>query len=221
MDAEFFARGFRGPTFFGHAKFENKKFCGIFLFIKSSGLWIFLVTLNLRSKNFRNFLIHRVLWMLNFLQGGSGHQLFLLMLNLRTKIFLEFFSLTKCSGLWICWERHVWALTFFVHTKFEVKKLFGISYFTECSGHWIFCRGDGSVHQLFFIMPNLTPKILRNVFLYQALWTEFFRGGLGQLFLVMPNLRPKIFWNFFLYQALWTEFFRRGSWPIFFGNAKF
>ena len=57
LDSECFRGDVRAPTFFGHAKFEVKKFFGTFSFTEHSGLLI--------------------------VQGkGSGHQLFLVMLNL-------------------------------------------------------------------------------------------------------------------------------------------
>ena len=57
-----------------------------------SGHQLFLDMLNLRSKIFRNFFIYRVVWTLNFSEGGLG-QLFLVIPNLIPKNFLDFFCL--------------------------------------------------------------------------------------------------------------------------------
>ena len=45
-------------------------------FRRVSGHQLFLVTLNLRSKIFQIFLIYRVQWMMNFLEGSLGTNFF-------------------------------------------------------------------------------------------------------------------------------------------------
>ena len=127
---------------------------------------LFLVMLNWRSKIFRNFLVYRVSWTLNFSEGVSRHQLFLVTLN-----FLEFFHLqsTLDSELF---RGGVWAATFFGHATFEVK-IFRIFWFTEHSGLSIFermCVGSN-----FF----WSHSIFWNFFIYRALWTLNFSEGVS------------------------------------------
>ena len=60
LDSEFFRGGVQAPTFFGHAKFEGKFFQNFIIYralwteflAGGSGLQLFLVMLNLRSKSF-------------------------------------------------------------------------------------------------------------------------------------------------------------------------
>ena len=72
-----FAVGVWAPTFFRHTKFEVKNFLEFFNVDRglwtldfsqglNSGYQLFLVTLNLRSKNLRKFFIYRALWTLEF-----------------------------------------------------------------------------------------------------------------------------------------------------------
>ena len=135
IDSEFLRGGVWAPTFFGHSKFEVI-FFGIFnlqstvdaeFFTEGSGHQLFLVTLNLRSKIFRNFFIYRVLWNLNCSQRGLWAPTFFGHAKFEVKNFENFFVYRV---LWTEFFRGgVGALIFFDHTEF-----FGIFSFTEHSG---------------------------------------------------------------------------------------
>ena len=62
-----------------------------------------------------------------------------------------------------------------------------------------------------FVLQNLRSKIFWNFFIYIALWTEFFRGGLGQFFFGHAKFEVKNFLEYFhLQNTLDSEFVRRG-----------
>ena len=108
--------GIQTLTFFSYDKFETKNFSEFFPLPSAldseifwgawSGHQLFLVTPNLRSKNFQNFFLYLVLWSLNFswfqAEGWSRQHLFLVTPNLRSKNFQNFLF-SEYSGLWICW----------------------------------------------------------------------------------------------------------------------
>ena len=146
-----FSQGGSGPTFFGDAKFETKKFFGIFPFTEYSGLWIFQ-----RWCPGTNFF-----WSCQI----CGQKLF------------RFFSFTEFSGLWICRGREVWVPTFLGHAKFEVKNFRN---FLIYRAFWTLnFSWEGSGHQLFLVTLNLRSNIFQIFFIYRALWTlNFFVGGI-------------------------------------------
>ena len=208
-----------GTTFFGHTKFEVKKFFGIFSLTELSALWIFqregLGTKFFwshqiwKQKFFRDFFIYWVLWT-EFLRWGSGPT-FLVMPNLRSKKFFGIFSLTKHSALWI-FQRGVRAPNFSGHAKFETKNFFHLLSTMDSE----FFKG-GIWDNIFWSLKIWGQKIFQNFFIYRALWTlNFTEGSLSQLFIVMPNLRSKNFSEFFhLQSTLDSEFLRWGSGETF------
>ena len=143
-----------------------------------------------------------------FFPRVSGHQIFLVTPNLRLKSFQNFFLY---RALWsLNFTEGVWYQLFLVTLNLK-SKIFWIFPFTEHCGLWIFCRG-WSGHQLFLGTPNLKSKIFRNFFLYQALWTEFFREGSGPTFFGDAKFDLKKLWEFFaLSSALDFEFVGRGG----------
>ena len=180
---EFFRAGSR-LTFFGHAKFETKRF-------------------------FRSFSIYRALWTLNFWDRVSRHQLFLVILNLRSKFFWNFLI-----------YRALWTLNFFIggsghqnfsgHTKFEVKNVSDFFHLQSTVDTEFFCRQIWTPN--FLVTLNFRLKILQNSFLYQVLWTEFFRVGSGPIFFGDAKFETKIFSEFFpLLSALDSEFVGGGG----------
>ena len=151
----------------------------------SSGLWIFqreCLGTNLfgytvfEVNNFQNFLLDRTLWILNFLQGMSGHQLYLVMLNLRS-INLGIFSFTEYSGLWIFNAGGFWSPTFLVMLNLSSNFLCNFFVYRAL---WILNFSEAvSRYQIFLVIPNLRSKIFWNVFIYRALWTlNFTQEGL-------------------------------------------
>ena len=181
-----------------------------------SGHQLFLVTLNLRSKICRNFLIYRALWTLNFWLregGGSGQKLFLLTLNLKSKFFWNFLIYRVLCTLNFS-QGGIWAPSFFGHAKLEVKNFLEFFYLQSTLDSEFF-TGRGSGYQLFLVMLNLRSKNCLNFLIYRALWSLDFllgRGGsVHQLFLVTLNFRLKVFGNFFIYRALWTRGFSLGE----------
>ena len=121
----------------GHAKFEVKDFSEFFclqsaldseFFRGVSGHQRFLVTLNLRSKIFRNFFVYRVLWT-EFFRGGDWRPTFFGHAKFEVKYFSEIFRLQSTMEL-NCLGEGIWALTLFGHAELEVK----IFLFTEHSG---------------------------------------------------------------------------------------
>ena len=139
LESEFFRGDVRAPTSFGHGKFE--------------------------VKNLRNFSIYRVLWTLNFSQGGFRHQLFLVTLNLRSKSFQSFFHLqSPLDSEFFRWD--VRAPIFFGHTKFKVKKfrnffiyrvLWTLNFSERVSGHHLFfghAKFEVKTFWEFFYLPN-------------------------------------------------------------------
>ena len=127
-------------------------------------------------KNFQNFLDYRALWTLNFSEDVSGQQLFLVTLN-----FLEFFHLQSTLDSEF-FRGSVWAPTFFIHTKFEVKIF---EEFFNYRALWTLNFSEGVFRQQFFLVTlNLRSKIFRNFFIYRVLRTLNLsgEGGLGTNF---------------------------------------
>ena len=244
-----FYRGGSGPTFFGHTKFEVKKFSELFplpstldseFFGRGFKQKFFWVMPNLRPKifqkiflyqvlwslkfsvrrliqaptffghakfevnNFQNFFIYNAPWTLNFSEEGLDTNFFWSCLIWSQKIF-RIFSFTKCSGLWIFWRELQEPTLFWSHQIWD-QKFFRIFSFTISSGLWIFWRGWGSRHQLFLVMLNLRSNIFRNFFIYRVLWTlNFWEGGLVT--------------NFFWLCHIWGQCNRlhltnKGSWEV-------
>ena len=111
LDSEFFRWSIQEPTFFGHSKFEVKKFSEFFPLLSTL-----------------DRIFQRVVWVYFFWWWQIWNQ----------KIF-RIFSFTECSGLWI-FCRGVRAPTFFGHPKFEVNKFLEFFPLLRAL-HWIFHRG--------------------------------------------------------------------------------
>ena len=174
---------FRGglANFSWSCQIWDKKFFGIFSFTDYCGLWIF----------------HR---------GGLG-QLFLVMPNLRPKNFSEFFHLqSPLNSEFFTWGSL--GTNFFWSCQITAQNFLEF-FLLPSTLDWIFQRGVPR-HQFFLVMPNLTPKIFQNFFLYQALWTEFSEGVWAKFFWSCQIWDQKIFgiFSFTEYCALWI--FHRG-----------
>ena len=203
-------KGDPGTNFFSHPKFEVKNFMEFFLlqsaleseFVQGEGSvqQLFLVILNLSSKFVWNFLLYQALWT-EFFRGGSGPTFFGHG-KFETKKFCGIFSITEHS------ERNFLegglGKFFLVMPNLTPTNCLKFFYLQSTVDSKIFA-GDGFGDQLFFIMPNLRSKIFWNFFLYQALWTEFSRGGVWANFFWSHQIwGQKFFGFFFLYWVLWT-----------------
>ena len=141
---------------------------------------------------------------------GVWASTFLVTLNLRSKNFFEIFSFAEqCEcGIFFGGEG-VQAPSLFGHAKFGVKNFSEVLRLQSTLDSEIF---RGWFGQLFLVMPNLSPKMFGDFFVYRVLCTLNFLQGVSrhQLFLVILNLRSKILWNFFIYRVLWTMNFSEG-----------
>ena len=172
---EFF-RGRSGPTFFGDAKFDLKKFSEFYPLLSAldseffwgRGVWASTIFghAKFEVKIFSEFFILQNAMDSEFFTGGSGHQLILVTPNFRSNFFWNF--LLYCT-LWPLnlSGRGVWAPSFFGHTKFEVKNFWEFFHLQSAVDSESFAQGSG--HQLFMVMLNLRLKIFQNFFLYWEL----------------------------------------------------
>ena len=177
LDSEFF-RGQVWANFFWSLQTWGQKFFRIFSFTEHNQLWIFqrgsghqlfFIMPNLRSKNFQNLFIYRVLWTefvrgvsgptffghakietkkffiywalwtLNFSEDGSGPTFFVTS-NLRSKIFSEFFHLHSTLDSEFFREGSL-GTKFFESCQIWGENFFGISSFNKHCGLWICQRG--------------------------------------------------------------------------------
>ena len=131
LDSEFF-RGQVWANFFWSLQTLGQKFFRIFSFTEHNQLWIFqrgsghqlfFIMPNLRSKNFQNLFIYRVLWT-EFVRGVSGPTFFG-HAEIETKKFFIYWALWTLN-----FSEDGSGPTFFHHSKLEVKNFFGIFSFT-------------------------------------------------------------------------------------------
>ena len=77
--------------------------------------------------------------------------------------------------------RGLWVLTFFGHTKFEVKNFSEFFHLQSALDSEFFAGESG--HQLILVPLNLRSKMFWNPFIYRVLWTlNFLHLGLGTNF---------------------------------------
>ena len=213
-----FSEGVSGHQLFLVTKFEVKNFSEFLLFNKCSGLWIFqggwrsghqhfLVTPNLRSIFFWNFLVYRALWTLNFLgRVDIWTPTFLGHAKFEVKIFSEFFHWLRGLDFDFFGEGGGPGTNFFWSCQIEVNIFFKIFFFYRTLWTMIFIEvGPG---KLFLAKPILRSKCFQNFFLYQALWSQFFRGWLWPNFFGQIKYKFKKFSEYFtLPRALVFEVF--------------
>ena len=87
----------------------------------------------------------------------------------------------------------VWAPTYFIHAKFEVKYVLEFFHLQSTLDSEFF-RG-GVWTPTFFIHTKFEVKNFLDFFIYRVLWTLNFSGGVSghHLYLDMLNLRSKFF----------------------------